>query len=387
MARVVMLLFGGYTFRTDPRVERETKTLARHGHRVAVIAWNRDGHMPPYEKREHYELVWLKPRLPRSFEKFAMSAQFLVKLIASCLFSVRSVISALRLRPEVIHAHDLDTLIPATFLKWLTHAKLVFDSHENYPAILSADLGPAGYWLGLAIQKVLLKVPDVVVVSNEAISRKLGAQVDSYVVGNLVDLEWFDAASQTRLNWNFAKPVVIYVGAVGAGIALPNLVEASRIVRSEVEILVAGGGPLLNEVEEMCKKQHLSVKFTGYISRDLLPPLICLAAIGVVLLKPTPNNIESLPNKLFEYMAGGLPVIASDFPLIHEVVSLHRCGITVDPTSPLQIAKAIDYLILHPSEARRLGANGRRLVEQRYSWALTQHTLLKAYAALGYQST
>lgn len=105
--------------------------------------------------------------------------------------------------------------------------------------------------------------------------------------------------------------------------------------------------------------------------------------MGLALFQPTTNNIDVLPNKLFEYMAGAIPIVASDFPLMRQVVCKHKCGLTVYPTSPKQIAEAVDYLVLHPSEARELGINGRSIVQERYSWASSQYALLRAYSALG----
>jgi glycosyltransferase involved in cell wall biosynthesis len=306
----------------------------------------------------------------------------LVKAFVTCLFYVRSAITTIKLRPAVIHAHDLDTLVPAIFLKWVTGAKLVFDSHEDYPAMLREDLGRMGYWLTLAAERLLLNAPDVVIASNQAISKKLAGYVDSFVVENFVDLEWFDRASAIPIT-KPTRPIVVYVGEVGAQRGLEQLLQALPMMKCEIDIVVGGDGPLLAELKKICQKQHIPVRFPGFIDRDAFPRLICSAIVGVILFQPTPNNVNGLPNKLFDYMAGGLPVIASDFPLMHQIIHRHQCGLTVDPTSPRQIAEAVDYLVLHPAEARRFGANGRKAVEERYSWASNQHKLLDAYAALG----
>ncbi len=90
---------------------------------------------------------------------------------------------------------------------------------------------------------------------------------------------------------------------------------------------------------------------------------------GLLLFQPTGNHLESQPNKLFEYMAAGLPVIASDFPLWREIVEGHDCGICVRPDDIRAIAAAIDRLAGDPGLVERMGANGRRLIETRYSWA------------------
>jgi glycosyltransferase involved in cell wall biosynthesis len=81
-------------------------------------------------------------------------------------------------------------------------------------------------------------------------------------------------------------------------------------------------------------------------------------------------------------MAAGLPVVASNFPLWKEIVEGNRCGITVDPLDPKAIAQAIEYLLTHPEEARQMGENGRRAVEEKYNWESESKKLLGVYAKL-----
>jgi glycosyltransferase involved in cell wall biosynthesis len=103
---------------------------------------------------------------------------------------------------------------------------------------------------------------------------------------------------------------------------------------------------------------------------------------GLVTLHPVINYLDALPVKMFEYMAAGIPVIASDFPLWREIVLGNQCGLCVDPMDPTAIAKAIDFLVIHPAEARQMGENGRRAVLERYNWSVEQAKLLTYYKNL-----
>jgi glycosyltransferase involved in cell wall biosynthesis len=78
-------------------------------------------------------------------------------------------------------------------------------------------------------------------------------------------------------------------------------------------------------------------------------------------------------------MCAGIPVIASDFPLWRDIIAGNDCGLLVDPMDPKAIAEAIDYLVTHPQEAQRMGANGRRAVDERYNWAVEERKLLVFY--------
>ena len=86
------------------------------------------------------------------------------------------------------------------------------------------------------------------------------------------------------------------------------------------------------------------------------------------MLHPIPNYVNSLPVKMFEYMAAGIPVVASDFPLWKEIVSGANCGVTVDPRDPTQIAKKIEQLVENTDLAHRMGQAGRQAVETIYQW-------------------
>ena len=81
-------------------------------------------------------------------------------------------------------------------------------------------------------------------------------------------------------------------------------------------------------------------------------------------------------------MLMSLPVVASNFPLYRDVVEIHRCGLTVDPARPQEIARALVYLIEHPHEARQMGANGRRAVLETYNWEKESQKLLQIYDAV-----
>jgi len=99
-------------------------------------------------------------------------------------------------------------------------------------------------------------------------------------------------------------------------------------------------------------------------------------------LHPTTNYFESLPVKMFEYMSAGIPVIASNFPLWKEIVEGNKCGICIDPQSPEEIAKAVEYLLNNPEIAKQMGENGRKVVEEKYNWENEGKKLLEVYSIL-----
>jgi glycosyltransferase involved in cell wall biosynthesis len=102
--------------------------------------------------------------------------------------------------------------------------------------------------------------------------------------------------------------------------------------------------------------------------------------VGMVLFQPIHyNNIIGLPNKLFEYMACGKPVIASDFPEIRTIVEETDCGILVDPSNINDIEKAIIWMLKNPEEAQEMGLRGRKAIEYKYNWAEMEKLLFNMY--------
>jgi glycosyltransferase involved in cell wall biosynthesis len=89
-----------------------------------------------------------------------------------------------------------------------------------------------------------------------------------------------------------------------------------------------------------------------------------------------------MPQKIFEYMGAGLPVIASDFPFWRRILGDVGCGIFVNPLDPQGIAKAIEYVLTHPREAEEMGRRGQTAVLERYNWETQADKLVNLYSEI-----
>jgi len=121
------------------------------------------------------------------------------------------------------------------------------------------------------------------------------------------------------------------------------------------------------------------VEALGFLSREEVFRLMLRSRVGLVILHPLKNYLNALPVKMFEHMAAGLPVIASAFPLWRQIIEKNHCGLCVDPFDSEQIAQAIQWIMEHPEEAKQMGGNGRKSVEERYNWEMEKQTLLTLY--------
>jgi glycosyltransferase involved in cell wall biosynthesis len=121
------------------------------------------------------------------------------------------------------------------------------------------------------------------------------------------------------------------------------------------------------------------VEYFGSLNMKKVMQVLNQSIAGLVTFHPLPNHINAQPNKMFEYMSAGIPVIASDFPLWSEIIVGNDCGLCVDPLNPQAIAEAIDFLCENPMEAERMGKNGLRVVKEKYNWSTEEKNLINLY--------
>jgi glycosyltransferase involved in cell wall biosynthesis len=140
--------------------------------------------------------------------------------------------------------------------------------------------------------------------------------------------------------------------------------------------------PASLEVKLQKMQGYQRVHSHGWLQPEEVYKHLARATIGLVCLRPEPRYSIALPVKLFEYMAAGLPVIASNFPLWKEIVEGNECGMTVNPLDPKEIAGAIEYLLEHPALRRKMGENGRQAVLEKYNWETEGKKLLELYEEL-----
>lgn len=127
---------------------------------------------------------------------------------------------------------------------------------------------------------------------------------------------------------------------------------------------------------------YSNVQYTGRLNRKQVNELYGTAVVGLCVLLPTGNYINSQPIKIFEYMMAGLPVIASDFPAWKKYVSDINAGICVPANDPEETKKAIRYLLNNREVAQCMGSNGRKAAEQKYCWIAEEEKLIKLYRKL-----
>ncbi|WP_439686863.1 Glycosyltransferase subfamily 4-like N-terminal domain-containing protein [Cupriavidus oxalaticus] len=289
---------------------------------------------------------------------------------------------AVRLQAEIYHLHDPELLPVGLRLKRMGK-RVVFDSHEDVPKQLLGKpyLGPvrlrALSGAFALYEKHTCRKFDGIVAATPYIRDKFLA-----INPCTVDINNFPVLDDihTHTSWEGKRDEVCYIGSFAADRGIRETMRALELVRTPVRVNLAGRFDDAGlEADAKASSGWSRVNALGYIGRSEIRNVLARSVAGLVTLHPIVNYLDALPVKMFEYMAAGIPPIASNFPLWREIVEGNDCGLCVDPLDPEAIAGAIDYLLTHPDEARQMGENGRRAVLEKYNWATEEAKLLRFY--------
>ena len=283
---------------------------------------------------------------------------------------------ARRQQADLYVIHDSELLPWARLLRW-TGNRVIYDMHENVPKdILSKTWIPAWLrkplaWIVRFVERLLIGKMPVLFAESSYVASYPWVE-NSAVIRNFAKLDLSESVSRDG-----NPPTLAYVGAVSRDRGSVATLEALKLLAErDVSVGWLCIGPISpaaheSELVAFVEEHGLPrVEFTGYIKSSQAIKRIAACTIGIAVLQPAPNFVESYPTKIFEYMALGMPVVTSRFPLYQEVVEQSQCGICVDPTDANEIADAIESLVQHPELSQQYGDRGRRAVRETYNWGV-----------------
>jgi glycosyltransferase involved in cell wall biosynthesis len=161
--------------------------------------------------------------------------------------------------------------------------------------------------------------------------------------------------------------LVLYQGLIREGRGLPALIEAVRTIDA-VRLVLVGEGDFKAEVQRLADPLGSRIAIHPFVPPDDLPPLTACADLGACLIEPRTESLRlSLPNKLFEYLSAGVPVLASPLPEIRRVVERFDIGPLASPTESHSIAVAL-HLALDPAR-RATWTAGANAASAAHAWA------------------
>lgn len=378
---ITLLVLNNFT--NDARVHKEASTLAAAGHHVTVVALQEAG-LFNQEEQSGYQIVRLRLRTrPWRNRLVAPLVKYLEFVLRLWLFSRE-------FPADVYQANDANTLPAAWLAARRTGAKLVYDAHEletgrNFGDNTFSDVYRRAWaWP----EKTFIRKADAVMTVNEAIASELETLYTIPHPAVVMNCPSFQApAVSNRLRDELGIPpeakVVLYQGRIAAGRGVDVLFDAVQSLPGMVAVAL-GDGPLLEKYRQRAKSgQWQGVYLPGKVPLADLPAYTASADLGLVLIQPACRSYElSLPNKLFEYIQAGIPVIGSDLPEIARVIREYGVGEVVKADDPQGLAAAIRQLIGDPDRYARAKANTRRAA-QVFNWENEGKKLLALYQQIG----
>jgi glycosyltransferase involved in cell wall biosynthesis len=357
--------------RDDSRIRSKELASLAHAFDGQVALYVQDGLGDETDTRHGYRIVDTGPPIERGRHRVFVGGWRMFRSVA-------------RARPRVAHFHDPE-LLPWALLLQCSGIKVVYDVHEDVPRQIQHNP-----WLSPMKRRLL---PPLI-----SLAEWIGARFFSGFVGATEVISERFPPRKTVLVRNFPllaelrvpTPVPMrdrpleftYVGFISEVRNIYAMIRAVTLVRPAAQLRLAGSFAAEGmEQRARAMPEWSAVRFEGWTSREGVAGILADGRAGLVILKPVENEMVSLPIKLFEYMAAGMPVIASDFPVWREIVDSAGCGLLVDPLDLDAIVAAMQWVADHPDEAEEMGRRGRQAIEDRLNWEREAEGLVTFYRA------
>jgi glycosyltransferase involved in cell wall biosynthesis len=381
MKRIVVLLGGPVSH--DSRVIRSVRTASRLARVTLVCLKGREDDRALFGEGVELRAIppaGLEPRglrrhllLHRHFDAFAPAAQEGGD------------------RYDVVWANDFPTLMPAARISRACGARLLYDSHEIYLETLNQFYAPVARFprsaafrllvatarrIGRRYERCLARTADLFLTTNESYAahfRRAYGLDRVEVVRNCPERVACLAGSGVRdaLSIPSSERIILYEGMMNHGRGLSELVLAARHLPPGATLVLLGSGPLEADLRALVRARGLSdrVRFLPPVPPDVLVPFIASADLGALVLDPV-NESKRLAsaNKVFEYMAAGLPLLLTDLPENRRILTECDSGTLLAGRTPEAIAAGAAEALRDEGRLGRHGENGRRAHLERYNW-------------------
>ena len=361
------------SFNEDYRVFREAKALLKAEYEITVFCWARG--LDKYETNWEEEKNGIK--VVRIFQEESEGMFSKGKAAKKAMAQITKKIE--EYVPDIVHAHNLETLDAAVEAVKFNNAKLIFDIHEDIPTLKRKDgwFSSRNY---TKMQNSLIKKVDAVITPSD----ELASEIEGSIV--LFNSESRQNIEKSVENHGFGLNGIVagYIGTLEKEI-LEKILTAGAAINA-VSLLIVGGpfesqkgyNETIEELEEMATEKGANAKFTGSLPYSMMGE--CYAACDIMMVgpyNPEPLRNDVVPEELLNSMGHKIPVVVETYKARKRIVERYECGIVSDNWSDALIKLADD------KELRtRLGLNGYKAYKMNYAWELQEEKLLNLYKKL-----
>lgn len=390
--------------KSDSRVLREATTLLDAGHEVWLLIYSADNEevVTQYQgikiKQIKIDSFWKKEKFNIFSQKNVPYENKIWKLFFYLPYSLRYTIRCLeevkKLRAEVIHCHDLETLGIGSGVKNNSN-KLVYDSHELWTESNVFSIFPALVKNILKCiykfqEKRFLRKSDLNITVNEGIADYLDKSYKLIkkfkVIRNLPDLIDLPKEKILQEKFNIAGFLVIYQGYLGPNRGIKEIVKSWEYVEKNINLIIMGDGPLKSWILDFIKKTNLShVFYQSKVAPQEIIKYTSCADLGISIINPTCLSYHfASPNKMWEYITSQVPVMVNKGGEMEKIVEKYRVGLAVDLEGSNSIADEINIFFAKANIGRRtvLKKNCMIQAEKELNWKQESKKFLKLYQSL-----
>jgi len=350
---------------TDNRVHRSCTALSELGFEVHLIG--RQKRNSPVMPPRGYQTK----RIKLAFEKGPLFYMALnIRLFICLLFD----------RYHFIYANDLDTLTAAFLASKIRRKPLLYDSHELFTEVPELVDRPLIQKFWKSIEKRILPQLKEMITVNESIAKIFKAQykINTSVVRNVPQqLESLNALSRIELGLEAHQKMLIIQGS---GLNVQRGIEEAVLAMAQIDnaiLYLIGDGDVIPEVKKLVEQHALQnkVRFVPRLPYHELMRYTAAADLGLALDKPLSLNYElALPNKVFDYIQAGTPILTSPLIEIQNIIEQYDCGEILELVNPACIAKSVMELINNPVRLAQLKKNCLVAAQQEH-WEKDQEIL------------
>jgi glycosyltransferase involved in cell wall biosynthesis len=332
---------------TDNRVARTCRVLGELGYDVLLVGRKLPGSLPVVRPYRTKRMRLLFNKGPLFYAEYDLRLFFLLLFCRATLF----------------FSNDLDTLLPNFLAARIRGRKLVCDTHEFYTEVPELVDRPRVRAVWLALERWIFPRLRTVITVNQSIAEAYRERYGKvvHVVRNIpMPRTWGALPSRASLGLPADKHILLLQGS---GINVDRGAEEAVLAMRELPdclLLLIGGGDAWPVLERLVKQHDLAdrVRLIGKLHYDRMMDHTRNADLGLSLDKDTNLNYRfSLPNKLFDYLHAGIPVLATDLPEVASIVRANDCGVVLPKADPALIAHAVRALMDDPQRIAILRRN------------------------------
>jgi glycosyltransferase involved in cell wall biosynthesis len=300
-------------------------------------------------------------------------------------YNIRAAAIGKKLKADIYHAVDLDTLWAATKAAKFCNGKVLYESRELYTELLALSGRPIIKNLWRLLEMKTIRRADAVVTINEPIAEELARRYSiktPEIVMNVAALSSPAKPIDLRNRFNLAyKQILVYQGILRPGQGILLALELLAHL-PETGLVIIGSGPLEAEIKTKITELSLSdrVRLAGRVLPEELAAYTQGADAGLLLMEPLAlNNRLALPQKIFQYIAATVPPIVSDLPCLRKIVESDNLGLVLKDSTLAEKSMAIKMFLdggLDNAKKRCLEAS------KKYCWEIEGKKLIEIYKGL-----